>query len=307
MAEISGRPVIWNAVFVDAHEPAVHRTILSWLRSCLDRGLPIYGQGVTSHAPTIFTLEDWNLWDSVREWRQALIGTPAERLANLKAQREVLIANPPTNAGTGRIEELVLVETFTPEYKRFEGCTFGEIIAATGKDRVAAVLDIAIADELRTVIKSDNLHGAIDSHREVIDYPYVLPGQSDGGAHTKFITFGRYPTEYLTTFVRDRAWVSLEEAHWRLSAYPAKAAGIQGRGVIREGAAADIVVYDYENLEILPHEVLHDVPGGDWRRVQRAKGYRYVLVNGEVTIEDDRETGTASGQLLRWGGGPAHT
>jgi N-acyl-D-aspartate/D-glutamate deacylase len=307
MAEISGRPVIWNAVFVDAHEPAVHRTILSWLRSCLDRGLAIYGQGVTSHAPTIFTLEDWNLWDSVREWRQALIGTPAERLANLKAQREVLIANPPTNAGTGRIEELVLVETFTPEYKRFEGCTFGEIIAATGKDRVAAVLDIAIADELRTVIKSDNLHGAIDSHREVIDYPYVLPGQSDGGAHTKFITFGRYPTEYLTTFVRDRAWVSLEEAHWRLSAYPAKAAGIQGRGVIREGAAADIVVYDYENLEILPHEVLHDVPGGDWRRVQRAKGYRYVLVNGEVTIEDDRETGTASGQLLRWGGGPAHT
>ena len=178
------------------------------------------------------------------------------------------------------------------------------MIAATGKDRVAAVLDVAIADELRTVIKSDNLRGAIASHREVIDYPYILPGQSDGGAHTKFITFGRYPTEYLTTFVRDRAWLSLEEAHWRLSAYPAKAAGMRNRGVIREGAAADIVVYDYENLEILPHEVLHDVPGGDWRRVQRAKGYRHVLVNGEVTIEDDRETGTPSGQLLRWGGEP---
>jgi N-acyl-D-amino-acid deacylase len=59
-------------------------------------------------------------------------------------------------------------------------------------------------------------------------------------------------------------------------------------------------------FEILPHEVLHDVPGGDCRRVQRAKGYRYVLVNGEVTIEDDRETGTASGKLLRWGGASAH-
>ena len=79
---------------------------------------------------------------------------------------------------------------------------------------------------------------------------------------------------------------------------------MHGRGVIREGAAADIVVYDYEELEILPHEVLHDVPGGDWRRVQKAKGYRHVLVNGEVTIEDDRETGTPSGQLLRWGGEP---
>ena len=62
------------------------------------------------------------------------------------------------------------------------------------------------------------------------------------------------------------------------------------------------MVYDYENLEILPREVVHDLPGGEWRRVQRAKGYRYVLVNGRVTIKDDAETGTHSGQLLRHGG-----
>jgi N-acyl-D-aspartate/D-glutamate deacylase len=132
-----------------------------------------------------------------------------------------------------------------------------------------------------------------------------MPGQSDGGAHTKFITFGRYPTEYLTRFVRDHDWVSPEEAHWRLSAYPAIASGFKNRGILREGAPADIVVYDYENLEILPHEVVHDYPGGEWRRVQRAKGYRHVLVNGEVTIEDDQQTDVASGQLLRWGGEPS--
>ena len=51
----------------------------------------------------------------------------------------------------------------------------------------------------------------------------------------------------------------------------------------------------------LPTEVAHDFPGGEWRRVQRARGYRFVLVNGEVTIEDDRETGTHSGTLLRHG------
>ncbi len=304
VAEISGRPVIWNAIIVDSHEPAVHRTVLSWLRSCRDRGLPVYGQGVTSHAPTTFTLEDWNLWDSVPAWREALIGTPAERLANVRAGRDVLIANPPKESGTGRIEELVLVQTFTSEYTRFEGCTFGEIIKATNKGRVEAVLDIVIADELRTVIESNTLSGAHDSWREVINDPYVIPGQSDGGAHTKFVVFGRYPTEYLTTFVRDRAWLSLEEAHWRLSAYPARLGGFAGRGVIREGAGADIVVYDYENLELCPQEVLHDIPGGDWRRVQRARGYRYVLVNGQVTIEDDKETGAPSGQLLRWGGDP---
>jgi N-acyl-D-aspartate/D-glutamate deacylase len=163
-------------------------------------------------------------------------------------------------------------------------------------------LDIVIADELRTVILSDPLVAPDSSWQELIADPFLMPGQSDGGAHTKFITFGRYPTEYLTKFVRDHEWLSPEEAHWRLSAYPALASGFKNRGVLREGAPADIVVYDYENLEILPHEVARDYPGGEWRRVQRAKGYRHVLVNGRVTIEDDRETGVPSGQLLRWGG-----
>ena len=80
-------------------------------------------------------------------------------------------------------------------------------------------------------------------------------------------------------------------------------AGFRDRGVLRVGAPADVIVYDYENLEALPEEVTHDLPGGEWRRVQRASGYRRVLVNGQVTIEDDRETATHSGQLLRHGTG----
>jgi N-acyl-D-amino-acid deacylase len=53
----------------------------------------------------------------------------------------------------------------------------------------------------------------------------------------------------------------------------------------------------------LPRKIVHDLPGGEWRRVQRARGYRYVLVNGAITIEDDRETNIYSGRLLRNGGG----
>jgi hypothetical protein len=45
------------------------------------------------------------------------------------------------------------------------------------------------------------------------------------------------------------------------------------------------------------------MPAGEWRRVQRAKGYDYVLVNGQVTIDHDRETNTYSGRLLRHGDG----
>ena len=50
-------------------------------------------------------------------------------------------------------------------------------------------------------------------------------------------------------------------------------------------------------------EVAHDMPGNEWRRVQRAEGYHYVLVNGEVTIKDDQPTGVTSGKLLRHGQG----
>ena len=66
---------------------------------------------------------------------------------------------------------------------------------------------------------------------EVINSNFAVPGVSDGGAHTKFQTLGSYPTEYLTRWVRDHGLQSLEEAHWRLSRYPAQAAGLRDRGM----------------------------------------------------------------------------
>ena len=72
--------------------------------------------------------------------------------------------------------------------------------------------------------------------------------------------------------------------------------------MLKRGAPADILVYDYDNLEVLPAEIVHDLPGEEWRRIQRAKGYRYIIVNGEVTVDDDQETNTYSGKLLRFGG-----
>ena len=98
---------------------------------------------------------------------------------------------------------------------------------------------------------------------------------------------------------RDHKMLSLEETHWQLAALPAQLAGFTDHGVLKKGAPADVVVYDYENLEILPGEVVHNLPGGEWRRIQRAKGYRYILINGKVTIENDEQTHIFSGKLLR--------
>ena len=101
--------------------------------------------------------------------------------------------------------------------------------------------------------------------------------------------------------MREHAFTTLEEAHWRLSALPAFCAGFRDRGVLREGAAADIVVYDYERLDYEFPNFRHDLPGDEYRIASAGTGYRYVLVNGAVTIEDDQQTDVYSGALLRGG------
>lgn len=303
LATISGRPLLWNVVQAYDHKPEVHRGGLKWLASCRERGIRVYGQGLTTDAGFTFTFEDWNLWDDRPSWREATLGSVAERLAKLAdpERRSALRSQVPLTV-TGPIAGIVITGPCTPETERWLDHTVGQVAEALGKHPVDAMLDIAVADGLRTEFFAAPPNVSMAHLKEIIDDPYVLFGVSDGGAHTKFLTAGRYPTETLAKLVRDHGLLTLEEAHWRLSALPAMLAGFTGRGVLTVGAPADIVIYDYEKLEVLPSEIVHDLPGGEWRRVQRAKGYRYVLVNGAVTIENDRETNTFSGRLLRGGG-----
>ncbi len=95
--------------------------------------------------------------------------------------------------------------------------------------------------------------------------------------------------------------MSLEEAHWRLSYYPAVAAGLKDRGYLREGAPADVIVYDYERLDSCPQERLWDYPGGEMRLVQKAVGYDRIIVNGRTTFIDVECTDATPGTRLGHG------
>ncbi len=302
LAEVSGRPVLYNVVQSFVRHPEAHRSLIAWLDSCRQRGVRVYGQGVTTTAAFTFTFEDWNLFDDDPAWLDATVGSPAERKRKLAdPTRRARLREYPSGIVTVPIPDITVLEAFTPETRRFENLTIGEVAARTGKHAVDAMLDLAVADDLRTVFYAEPANLDRDAMREIVGYPWIVPGVSDGGAHTKFFTGGRYPTEFLSRIVREESMCSLEHAHWRLSALPAHCAGFRDRGTLVEGAPADVVVYAFENLACLPTEVAHDLPGGEWRRIQRARGYRFVLVNGAITIGDDRETGTHSGRLLRHG------
>lgn len=303
LAMISGRPLLWNVIQAFDQKPEMHRSGLAWLASCRERGIRVYGQGLTTDGGFVFTFEDWNLWDDMPAWKEATLGSVEERLAKLSdpTRRPDLRAQVPF-AVTGPIADIVVTGPRSQETGRWLDHTIGQVADALGKPPVDAMLDIAVADGLTTEFFAAPPSVSLEHLQEILRDPYVLLGVSDGGAHTKFLTAGRFPTEALVKFVRQFGLMSLEEAHWRLSALPAMLAGFTGRGVLTLGAPADIVIYDYDELDILPREVVHDLPGGEWRRIQRARGYRYVLVNGAVTIENDRETNVYSGRLLRGGG-----
>jgi N-acyl-D-amino-acid deacylase len=314
LAAVTRRPILYQLVIALARDPERHRSRLRWLEDCHRRGLPLYGQGATTRqAGFEFTFEDWNLFDDSPSWREVTIGTPAERKrkmqdpelrdhlraewdAGKKPGRGALEAAAGTHAEDMRIEEVV-----RPELEKYVGLTWKELASAVGKHPVDALLDLVVADDLQTEFivtahLDDPTHTA-----EVANSPLCVPGVSDGGAHLKFITTGSYPTDLLTWLVRDEQAVTLEEAHYKLSTLSAQLGGFRDRGFLKEGAPADVVAYDLNELALLPTEVVHDLPGGDWRRIQRAKGYRYVLVNGEVTLEDGQPTGAFSGKLLRHG------
>ena len=232
-------------------------------------------------------------------WREATTGSVAERLAKLSdpLRRPALRDSKPYLSGA--FEDIVVAEGFSPETQKWQEWQIRDIAEQLGKHPVDTLLDLACADDLETVFFSVSPTNTQGGYREVMTDASVLPGVSDGGAHVRFLTAGRYPTETIIRAAREGDVMSLEDVHAKLSAMPAYVAGYRDRGTIEVGKAADIVVYDFENLAVLPVEKLVDQPGGEWRRVQRAKGYRFVLVNGEVTIEEDRELGRYPGQMLR--------
>ena len=95
--------------------------------------------------------------------------------------------------------------------------------------------------------------------------------------------------------------MSLEKAHYKISGLPAFFAGFTDRGMLREGMAAGIIIYDLDKLGLQYDSAVYDndFPGGEHRFIQKPTGLRYTIVNGTVTFEGTDPTGSLPGKLLR--------
>jgi N-acyl-D-amino-acid deacylase len=122
---------------------------------------------------------------------------------------------------------------------------------------------------------------------------------SDSGAHVSQIMDASLQTHVLSHWVRARQALTLEQAVSMLSLVPATHWGFADRGLIREGLAADVVVFDADTVAPEMPEVAHDLPAGARRLVQRSRGFAATIVNGEIVLRDGKPTGALPGQLLR--------
>lgn len=305
LADIRGAPLLWQALPPSGDEmgTAIRNHLLGWLKTCHDKGLRIYAQGITQDPPLVFTFDYYDLWGPVWGEYMGPNLSVEQKLTNLADPqvRAKLREAPLKYMFISSIPDTRLHKVYSDQYRQYEGLLIGEVAEKTGKHAVDIVCDIVLADELKTIFETRQFDTTLEGIKVLIDNPYVIPGLSDGGAHLKYLTAGSYGTEYIAKFVREHQLTTLEEAHWRLSALPAFCAGFRDRGTLREGAAADIIVYDYEKLTFTFPEFVRDLPGGEYRVTNRGSGYRYVLVNGEVTIEHDAPTNVHSGALLRSG------
>ncbi len=174
-----------------------------------------------------------------------------------------------------------------------------------GKHVADVMLDLALEEGLDTEFQLMTRSAEEEVQiAEMVKAGHALPSQSDAGAHlnTNFCTAGE-SSYVLGQWVRDRELLSLEDAIRRLTFQPARIMGLRDRGLIREGLAADLMVFDLSSIGVREDEVTHDGPSGTPRRVQGAEGVHHVIVGGQAVLEHGKHTGALPGRVLRAGRG----
>jgi len=161
------------------------------------------------------------------------------------------------------------------------GRRISDIAAERGCHIADAIIDIALADDLRTSFGLDAIgHNNADKIAGFLADPLVGIGAGDGGAHvTNFATYG--DTGYLfSRYVRGQGCLSAEAAIRKLTHDIAQVWGMKDRGLVRPGYAADIVIFDPDAIDRGPEIAVQDLPAEGFRYIRRATGVEHVFVNG---------------------------
>ena len=306
MADLStatGRPVTFS-FFQFRHLPTQYRRILELTAKRNAAGANVRPQTTARGIGVLFGPNIRSPFDRNNAWRAMRSLSVAEKLAAYTdaTRRAQLVKEAAENGPfADELEFLFLLEGPEPDYQPNAAKSLPVIAAARGVSLAEAYMDLMIESNGLAYINHPILNPDFSAVEEMLLDPMVVLGLADSGAHVGQIMDASQPTWLLTHWVRKRGLFGIEEAIRRLTSDTAELFGIQDRGVLKVGAYADINVIDLAGMRLSMPDYVHDLPGGAGRLIQKAVGYDYTLVNGQVFMEAGQHTGALAGSLLRSG------
>jgi len=306
LAHAARRPITPVSLRHNPERTWEHRVILSRLEALNRDGLRIYPQVTCSPLTSTFDLHGAFVFFRFPVWKRVLEAPPE--------QWRALFADPAFRAEfrdtagrsslfVGDTSPLRVEGVHRPEHACFVGRTVGEVAAVQGRDPVDAFFDVALADDLKTRFTVAIMNTDAAAVAEIFTHPISLMGLADAGAHLTLFCEAGQTSRLLGHWVRERKALPLEEGVRRITSMPADIFGFTDRGRLRPGLAGDVVVFDPETIAAGEPELIHDLPDGGPRLVQRAFGIAWSFVNGGPVIRNGKmpESLEGRGRVLRSG------
>jgi N-acyl-D-aspartate/D-glutamate deacylase len=307
MSRRANRPLNWNLMRVNAAnvDTVDVRGRLEIGSQALESGARVVALVMPQSLLLLLSFASGFLLDTLPGWAKPMARSVEDKmhLFTNPVERERL-CEMAGHEGYADWATHVIYEGFTPLTKQMEGRAVGEVALEQGKNAFDALIDVALADELKTVFHPripPETRADWSARAQVCRDGRALVGGSDAGAHLDMIGTHNYCTSLLANFVREHGVMSLEEAVHLLTGEPAQFYGLRNRGLIKKNMAADVVVFDEKTIGPTPLSTRHDLPTGAGRLYSDCTGIAHVIVNGESIVEHGEFTGSLPGLVLRSG------
>ena len=305
-----GLPVSLCLSQVDT-EPDLWRDVLGWIEEHRARGADVSAQVAGRPLGILLGLTTKHVFQGRAAYDEIDHLPLAEKVAALTDpdRRRRILAEADPRTGLGRLAFRMPDKAFpmgdVPDYEPDPSTSVAAIAAATGATVEDVFYDQLLERDGKQLVLftlGGYANRNLDHVHDMVVHPDTVIGLADGGAHVALICDASVYTSLLGWFVHERTRgprVPLEVAVAKMTGRPAALYGFHDRGVIAPGKRADLNVVDAERLRLHLPEVLHDLPTGAPRVVQRADGYIATIVSGEVTLREGVDTGARPGGLVR--------
>ena len=304
LAAQSARPVVVAALFYNSSNPEAVFKDLDAIGEANARGHRLVGAVSCCPLSMDFTLHSPYTFEGLESWRPALplkgldFRKKLEQPAFRDAMRKELARPAHFRLFNGEWNQVRVIESAR---KELEQRSIAELAAQAGKDPLDFMLDLALAEDLDTVFAALLLNYDEAGVGRMLRHPCSMVSLSDAGAHLTFFNDAGFGLHLLGHWVRERGVLTLADAVWRLTGQPAELFGLRGRGALKPGYHADLMLFDPSTVQRGPAHRVFDLPGGQPRLTAEAVGVHGVWVNGVRIVGRDgaRAADRLPGRVLR--------